>query len=445
VRSSWSAEVALTWLAVASVEGAWLTLAYIAMQWLTQQPGLPLTIAHFAIAVAAGMIVARLARGLQQTRFAAAIGAFVLVAAVSAVLLSHVQFADFGGLIRALILSPSSYVMGIAVVRGAVESDPRGGFESERLFRFGIPGLVVFWLFASTTAMVHAPAYVAPAFAATLTFVSAGLLALGLSRLDDLEVEAVDRAARRRWLVLLVAVVALVLIVGVPTGIVMGVPVSSAVAGVFGPLAPIIVAVFSILAIPLFWLLNAIIGIVGNPLTAPQPSIAIPSAFGSGPPPAFELPTGQATPDLTIVFLAAIAVALVVLVRVLAIVLHRPTVKRSGDDVDEVRASERIALPALPKLPRLRLRPARRPAPRTASEAYVLALAALAPGDNARTTGETPREHAMRVRTTTVGRDVSRLATDYQLERFAERPLTAPEERRALARWRRIVASVRRT
>jgi len=30
----------------------------------------------------------------------------------------------------------------------------------------------------------------------TLTFVSAGLLALGLSRLDDLEVEAADRAAR---------------------------------------------------------------------------------------------------------------------------------------------------------------------------------------------------------------------------------------------------------
>jgi hypothetical protein len=35
--------------------------------------------------------------------------------------------------------------------------------------------------------------------------------------------------------------------------------------------------------------------------------------------------------------------------------------------------------------------------------------------------------------------DVRRLAADYQLATFAERKLTPNEERRAIARWRRIV------
>ena len=42
MRSRWSAENVLTWLAVASLEGAWLTLAYVLLQWAASQPSLPL-------------------------------------------------------------------------------------------------------------------------------------------------------------------------------------------------------------------------------------------------------------------------------------------------------------------------------------------------------------------------------------------------------------------
>jgi len=49
----------------------------------------------------------------------------------------------------------------------------------------------------------------------------------------------------------------------------------------------------------------------------------------------------------------------------------------------------------------------------------------------------------VRVRDADVGRDVRRLATDYQLDVFAGVRLTAAETRRALERWRRIVRQAR--
>ena len=445
MRSRWSAEGALTWLAVASMEGAWLTLAYIGLQWATQQPRLPLNVLHFGLAVVCGMLIARTWRNLTQTRFALLMAAAVVVAGVIGTLLSGISFNDIGDFIRVAALTPATWLLGLSLVRGAVRSDPRSGYDTERLFSFGIPALVVFWIIASITSFHRTDGFLAAAFTVTLTFVSAGLLALGLSRLDDLEVEAADRAARRRWLGLLVAIVLLVLVVGVPLALFLGVPVSSAVSGVLGPLAPVLIWIFYLMSIPIFWLLDLLSRAIGNPFARPPASIlsALPTPIGNGPPPLFEPGTAQ-VPELTWLLIAIVAVGLVLLVRVLAALLRRPVLTQRGAAAGEVRAAEAISLPALPHLPRLALRQIRRPAPRSANEAYRLALTALHDGPQARQAAETPREHASRIGDSAVGREMAWLATDYQLGDFATEPLSAKEERRAIERWRRVASKVRR-
>jgi hypothetical protein len=111
--------------------------------------------------------------------------------------------------------------------------------------------------------------------------------------------------------------------------------------------------------------------------------------------------------------------------------LGRRTVRTPLADANEVRATE-LPTPQL-RMPRIHL-PQRAHAPRTAREAYLAVLHLLAGTDAARAVDETPAEHARRVGSS----DVSRLAADYQLDAFGGRALTAPEERRALDRWRRV-------
>jgi hypothetical protein len=438
MRSRWSAENVLTWLAVASMEGAWLTLAYVLLQWAASQPTLPLNVLHFALAVTLGMLVAHVGANLSQARFAASMAAAAVLCAVAGGLIAGIPAPDPGAFIRGLVVAPGSWVLGLAVVRGAVQANPRGNYATEQLFSFVIPGLAIYWILASASGLVHDVAYTTAAFTATLTFVAAGLLAMGLSRLDDLEVDAIDRAARRRWLGLLVGIVGAVLIIGVPLSLVLGVPVSAAAAGVLGPLAPLLIGLFSIMAIPVFWLLDALAGLLGNGGQLAIPSIAAePTPIGNGPPPLFEPGSGSA-PELTWLLIAVLLVGFFVLARVLAVLLRRPTVKTGAAAVDEVRDREQIALPSLPQMPKLHL-PRRRAAPRTPAEAYQLALAAVADGPAARAADETPREHATRILPLALGRDMWWLATDYQLDAFASRPLTAPETRRAIERWRRVV------
>ncbi|HYL41125.1 MAG TPA: DUF4129 domain-containing protein, partial [Candidatus Binatus sp.] len=62
----------------------------------------------------------------------------------------------------------------------------------------------------------------------------------------------------------------------------------------------------------------------------------------------------------------------------------------------------------------------------------------LADRDEGRRSGETPREHATRVRRTAIGSRVAWLAADYQLAELAGRRLSDAEERRARRHWQEI-------
>jgi hypothetical protein len=130
---------------------------------------------------------------------------------------------------------------------------------------------------------------------------------------------------------------------------------------------------------------------------------------------------------------------------IVAFILVRALVRRprrvviDGEAV-EVREAER---PVGLRIRRPRMSISRRhPDPRTASEAYVASLEILAQHpDYARGASETPAEHADRIRVTTIGLPVSRLAADYALAEFGRRALSPAEHRRAVERWRRVRSS----
>ena len=438
MRSRWSAESALTWLAVVTMEAAWITLVYVGLQWLGIKYTLELGIAHFALGVALGMVLVLTFGGLRQSRYAAIVTAAAITAAVIAALLAGAHWQDPGAWIRFAVLNPGSWLLGIAVLRGAAHSDLADTMATERVFRFGVPGLVAFWLTAWLSGLSDNPTFGTAAFAATLSFVAAGLLALGLGRLADLEVEAVDRGARRRWVVLLLAIVGAVLVIGVPLAAVLGLPVSSTLVGVLGPLVPLLLLIGYILAVPIFALLNLINSLLGPASIAPQPSVfspPVPSGGGLLPQPPIGPP-----PDFTWLVVVFVIVGALVLLRFIAETLLRPERRQRGRNVDEVRSSEPFSLPELPALPHLRLPRARRATPSNAAQAYLASLAALAASDAGRTASETPREHAARITGAPYGREMALLAADYQLGSFGRRALTPPEDRRAVNRWRRVAA-----
>jgi hypothetical protein len=262
--------------------------------------------------------------------------------------------------------------------------------------------------------------------------VSSGLLGLGLGRLSELRVERIDQAARRRWLALLFGVSGLVLVVGLPLAVLLEVPLATALAGASGPLATLLVVVFVALGVPLILLLSVIVDWIG-PLDF---HISLPALnFGGG--------TGGGTaPDqlLTVVtWVVGLIVAfdIVVILIVVATILRRRRRRRRGTG-PELREAEPMTIGLALGLPRLRRRRPWTGTPSDAVEAYRLSLGLLIGRDEGRRPGETPREHANRVRESEVGQGIARLAADYQLAALAGRRLTAPEERRAHARWARI-------
>ena len=422
MRSKWSAETVLLWLATATLEGAWLTLTNVLLQWLKKEPHLDLGILAFSLAVGVGMALAHTFRDLPQRHFASIITAATVCAFAIGALMSGDAQDNVGTFLRNAVLDPGAWLMGLAVLRGSAQGQPGAGYSTERVFSLGIPALVVFWLLATATDLVQDQEFVTAGFTATLSFISAGLLALGLGRLSDLDVESVDTAARRRWLLLVVGIVGSVLLIGLPLAAILGVPAAAAAVGILGPLAPLIIALFTLMSIPVFWLFDLLVGVL-NPAGRPIASVAPePTPIGSGPPPLFEPPSG-APPDLTWLLIALVVVGIVVLLRILYVFLDRPAVSDRAGDAPETRAAEPISMPHLPHiaLPRFGLR---RPTARTAADAYRMALVALAGGPNARLVGETPREHALRISASDVGPDVGRLATDYQLEQLAGVRLT---------------------
>jgi hypothetical protein len=442
MRSIWSADRILALLAAASLEGAWLTLVYIGLQWWAGNRELDLGIGQFALGAVVGILLARRIRGLSRWLYATAVIVVAVLVGATGAWLEGSAPTSFGDIAAALVGHPAAWILGVAILRGTGHGDPDDeSTVAERVLNRGVPGLVAFWIVASLSGLASSASLEGMAFAATLTFLSAGLLSLGLARLTDLEVEAVH-PARRQWLALLLGISALLLVVGVPLAAVLGLPFGTALAGIAGPLAPLLGALLTVAAVPAGLLLEGLVHLVGalGIGRATLPPVPIASAEASAA--ARVLPSGP-PPDLSWLLWIAIAIVTALIILAVAAMLRRPELDQGATTAREVREAERIEVGPLPQLPRIRMPRIWRRPPTSAIEAYRLVLASLVGREDERRLGETPREHAARAAGERFGPSLTRLAADYQLSALAGRQLSAAEERRAVARWRRITRELR--
>jgi len=405
---------ALPAAAVCLAEGAWI--AIITILWSMVAPGAAPapSVWLLALLVAVGLVVARWPR-LRAT------GRATRVAAALAVLAGLLA----GSLVPAtssVAAAGSGLLVALAVWRGSRHGDPTADdIVTSDMLRLGLPGLAVPWLIGAAV-LDNRDAFVGAALPATLLFVAASLVAVGLTRLAALGVESgLDWASNRAWLFLLGGVVGGLALVSVPATLLLGAPLGGVVRGL---LAPFVAAT----------------DLAGSVLTAGLAASGITPSAGSGAVPSptpgggldWSLPP-WVTVVVSVLFLAlVIRAAVYVAQRVRGIPRGvRSTAVRPQEEHRRELRRPRVSLPALGRpwraLARHRLH--------SVTDAYLAALDHLATRDRGRAAGESPRAHAGRVRDA-VGWRLGFLAADYELERYARRPVTTVERRRALARAR---------
>ena len=439
MRSSWPADRLIGWilpiLAILA-EGAWLAVVYVAVE--TTIDGMPPLLGTFELAAAAGLAAIAVRRGLLRPddsplTFFVALVAFGAVGWLWDDRVRSLVVA--GDLVTAIGLHPGGWLMLVAAMRGVgrgVEIDDRA---LTRLVLLGVPLLAFPWILGQLGSGELQPVFVEHAFVASLTFVSAGFMAAGLARLQEIGRETgVDWRTNRSWLGTVLGVLAIVLAVGVPTAYLLGLPVGTVARGLVGPffslLGYILLAaafVAAILSAALYEVLHRIGIVLPGPLS-PQELARLPEVR--------EYTIDQLQGPITTVAILWIAVI------ILAVIVLRTWVRRRARGRPRGGTEERsFSIPPgsfRPQLPRIGgfARRGRRGAPTDAVSAYLATLDDLAAHDpgRARRDAESPRAHAARVELV----DLGALQADYALARYGDRRLTDAEHRRGLARWRRI-------
>ncbi len=417
-------------------EGGWLSVIYAALAVVAERRIPALGPLEMAALVGLGALVAG------RTRDVPGLGAVLLAA-----------LAIAGGVAGWLVtdMAFTGLLAGVAVLRGArIEPDRDAAASFEVLLLAAVPAVGVVWavtLGAAEPELIDQ--FSATALWGTILLISAGSMGMGLTRLNRLQGSTADRPTRRAWQLLVVAVGVAIVPLALPFGLASGIPIASLVAPLGRPIEIVfgwLVDLFTFMASLLLALLGLIFKPGTQPVEAPPP--------GPPPPPIGAGDVAHQDPlmgtiiaiVLLILFGAAIIAGALFYARWLIARPGRPGEARPEVTRDVERA---IVHPAT-------LRPAgRQHAPRRsrlgrphdAVSAYLAALAELSPfADLARATTETPAAHSTRLRTAAapVAPAMSRLAADYQLVRYAQRPLSAAEDRRALSRLERIRRLLRR-
>ena len=339
-----------------------------------------------------------------------------------------------GDPVSAFPLHPGGWLMVVAGMRGVargVEIDDRA---LTRLVLVGVPALAVPWIIGQLAAGELRDVFTEEAFVASLSFVTAGFIAAGLARLQEIGRETgIDWRHDRSWLGTVFGVLVVVLAVGVPASILLGLPGDAVARGILAPiislLGYLVIAVAAATAL-VAALLAAMLKSIGISLPPP----VTPDQLGR--PPAETLTLEQIRGPMTALVAAWIVIAVVLVVLARVWLRRRPgRAGRGGSEERSFRLPDHLfARRARTKRPP----PApRRGDPTDAVGAYLSALADLATlaPSAARAEHETPRAHAGRVR---LGIELDGLQADYSLARYGGRPLTGGEHRRAIGRWRRL-------
>jgi hypothetical protein len=437
-----------------AAEGFWIGILYSLLQIESREP-VTLGPLVFALGAAAGVL-----SGLHGPRTA---GSRWPLAATLLVGLATVTGWMLSGDTRAALLSaypsaalsshPGGWLMGLAFLRGvSISTTARSGAPTGSLVVVGIPAIALAYAVANTMGQPRLAAFEADAHPDTILFVACGLVGLALVRIRWLgAISLVGWSTNRAWLGLLVVLVAGMLLVAVPA--------SSAI----GPLVMLIVA---LLPLPLFaaglfvgidwrlfrtilWMIVfAVVGvafvavIMGRSATSEQGSVGGSPVAGGQTDQTWLIVVGW----LLLVVVLAVAVAI-------AVVIWTRQAPRRLEDAGEERTIDR-GPERQRQAPSVRSRrPRRWGTPRDAVEAYLAALGLLASNNDLRRwPGETPGEHARRLRSLespaspapSIARPLALLAADFELFRFADRALTPAEHRRGLERWGAIRAILRK-
>jgi Domain of unknown function (DUF4129) len=440
---------ALPTLLAMVAEGAWVAVLYALLRGAAQEE-IQLGPLVFAVFAGLGLLVGRVLAPRLGDRWPA--GAVVAAGlATAAGWLSDA--ATWSALLSteplsALGTNPGGWLTGLAFLRGLAyvrPPDPGGAVRSP--LPIALPLIAVAFLIGGMIAEPGRSAFRDAALVSTVVFVASATLAVALGRAGTLgRAGGFDWRSNPAWYGLLVVVVAGILLVAVPAAHAVG---------------PLVIVVIAALPVPLFFvglvvgfdrrLLKVLLVLLGIVAIL----VVIFQLFSSGPVlpetgPAGQVPAQPATPDWLVIAGGVILLVLVaVAVGVLAALWMRQAPQREDGDVEEERTVDRglAGRSSPPRRVRFGLR--RREEPTDAPTAYLATLGELA-SDPAleRHADETPAEHARRLRGSDpglrFGAAVNLLAADYELARFGASALTPAEHRRALARWRRVRALVRR-
>lgn len=419
-------------------EGALLAVVYVAIQ-TTVDGRVPL-LGTFEFAVAAGVAALAVRRGWfdPDEEVAPFLGLLAVLGVVGWAWDASVrELVLAGNLTDAITRHPGGWLTVVAGMRGVgrgLEIDDRA---LTRLVLVGVPTLAIPWTLGQIASGDLRPVFTEHAFVASLTFVTAGFIAAGLARLQEIGRETgVDWRRNRSWLGTVFGVLVVVLALGYPAALLLGLPGDAVARGILEPVLSVFgyaLAIIAGTALFVAALLASMLRQAGLNFQPGEPSA-----------PPFRL---EEIPAYTIEQLRGPIVGVVALWIVLLVVgtvLLRVWLRRRAHGGSRGAAEERsFQIPRGSQRGR-RHRPS--PAPRTvgrlprpvdAVTAYLAALGELAAHDpaTAREEHETPRAHARRVR---AGPELDALQADYALARYGRRSLTNAEDRRAIGRWRRL-------
>ncbi len=439
MRWPWPTDRVLGWLlpTLAIVaEGAFLAVIYVAVETAVDHR-VPL-LGTFEMAAAAGIAAVAVNRRWldPDVDFWRFLGLLAVVGLVGWMWDDRVRDLVLAGdPLAAIPLHPGGWLTVVAAMRGvgrAIEVDDRA---VTRLVLAGIPALAIPWTIGQLGSGAQRALFTEEAFVASLTFVTAGFIAAGLARLREIGRETgVDWRHDRSWLGTVFGVIGVVLLIGVPASILLGLPGDAVARGILGPIVTVASYVFiagftaaALVAVVIASLLRSL-GIQLPQPMSPEELARLPIQG------VYEFEQLRET----LTGLIALWIALVIVLIVLARVWLRRRVGRQGRVATDERSFRIPQRSSRARVATQRSAAAPRPGPpHDAVTAYLAALDDLAgrDPDAARAEHETPRSHARRV---DAGPALTALQADYALAQYGGRSLTDAEHQRALRRWRRL-------
>ena len=446
MRSSWPVRVLLPAVQVLA-EGGWLAVTYAALQAFS---GSIPRVGPIELALLAWMGLAWGRRSRWQRAGAEAIGLPLLMVvggAVGWLLAPEVRALLVNGQpLEALGTHLAGWIGATAVWRGdahrSTDDDDRMAGE---LLRWAVPGLAIPWLIGhQLTSGAAEVAFTSAAFMGTVVFTGSAFTAVGLARLEAVrQATGSDWRTNRSWLLLVLGVALALTAVGIPAAMFLGVPASAFLVALIGPLR-IIFLILLLISTPVIVIIASLTELVASflPHGVQLPNIEFPEFLAVDP--------GDVISDApTVIVFSGVLILLIVELAVLAIIIYLRWQERRRYRFSPVDPFEERDIVVPPPAPAPPSAPARRQRPRIdASDptgAYLSALEALErDGRWARRLTETPAGHAGRAaREGLPGTALGRLAAAYQLVRYGERPLGAPEAARGRGRLARLRETLR--